>query len=1018
MSLHSPKGGLIALLAALILAACEPASTPVKSAAGPTGPVADVDDLFIVECLLPGQVRRLGQMTYVTPRRPIKTSAQDCSIRGGEYVAYDRADYATALKVWLPQAEEGDPQAQTNVGEIYEKGLGTLPDYEAAALWYRRAAEQGYPRACIDLGQLYEKGLGVEQDTVAALNWYRRASGLEKKDLAFAASVEATSRQIADLQSRLAEREREVAELRRRLEATEQRLQERRSAVERAQRRLAETRRALEQGRAPAAPSAADAAKVAELEAQVASLQVESQTREADLQQRLAAAQAEQQRLQQAMAAGREDARTLRGELSSAQSRLADYEAALAEREAALEQSRTAFARDREAIEAELRQATGNQDEVQRLNAQLARREAELKRMEADAQRGQRYRADLEQARAREQALQAQVATGEQDAEALSQRLGAAQSALAAAQDELATQRQRADALAGEAQKARAALASAQAQEGADQAQVQRLSAQLQAREAELAEQEARIQTLESRTQTRGLELAAALEASRAREAALTTQLRNHQEEAEHLTASLDQARAEREQARRDLAAREAALADLRARYQADVARLEREKTEAVALSDAEAALLEEELGKRESELKAARRELERLNEEAQHYREQLADAEAAASTTAELSGPTIEVIDPPLVVTRGLPEVRLRGAVRSRELVGKVDAPAGLLALTVNDRRAEADAGGLFRTEVAMEDHETPVRIAAVDRKGRRASLEFKLVAEAQAAAPPPEPQPAPTRLAGVDFGRYHALIIGNNRYAHFPNLASAVSDARAVDALLRDRYGFDTHLLIDADRYAMVSALNQMREQLTEDDNLLIYYAGHGELERVNLRGYWLPVDAEADSNANWVSNVAITDILNAMTSKHILVVADSCYSGALTRSAVARLPVGMSDEKRRKWLSVMSQVRSRTVLTSGGLAPVLDTGRGQHSVFAQAFLDVLRSNQDVLEGHRLYRDVFEQVRREAQQLGLDQAPEYAPIRYAGHESGEFFFVPRTAIGAAQPSRGAPLLAMRPAP
>ena len=69
--------------------------------------------LFVVDCLLPGQVRKLGQMTFLTARRPIKTSAQDCEIRGGEYVAYDRADYRTSLNVWLPQAQEGDKEAQT-----------------------------------------------------------------------------------------------------------------------------------------------------------------------------------------------------------------------------------------------------------------------------------------------------------------------------------------------------------------------------------------------------------------------------------------------------------------------------------------------------------------------------------------------------------------------------------------------------------------------------------------------------------------------------------------------------------------------------------------------------------------------------------------------------------------------------------------------------------------------------------------------------------------------------------------
>ena len=67
----------------------------------------ETNKLFVVDCLLPGQVRNLGSMVYLTSRRPINTTAGECEVRGGEYVAYDRADYASSLKVWLPQAQEG-----------------------------------------------------------------------------------------------------------------------------------------------------------------------------------------------------------------------------------------------------------------------------------------------------------------------------------------------------------------------------------------------------------------------------------------------------------------------------------------------------------------------------------------------------------------------------------------------------------------------------------------------------------------------------------------------------------------------------------------------------------------------------------------------------------------------------------------------------------------------------------------------------------------------------------------------
>jgi uncharacterized caspase-like protein len=193
------------------------------------------------------------------------------------------------------------------------------------------------------------------------------------------------------------------------------------------------------------------------------------------------------------------------------------------------------------------------------------------------------------------------------------------------------------------------------------------------------------------------------------------------------------------------------------------------------------------------------------------------------------------------------------------------------------------------------------------------------------------------------------------------------------------------------------MLSALNDLRARLTENDNLVIFYAGHGELDDVNLRGHWLPIDAEPDSSANWISNIAITDVLNAMAAKHVLVIADSCYSGAMTRSSLARLEKGLAPDKKKEWYKIMAGARARAVLSSGGLEPVLDSGGGDHSIFTAALIDVLRRNDGILEGYSLYRELQSRVKSQAARLNVDQDPQYAPIKFAGHEAGEFFFLPR---------------------
>lgn len=96
---------------------------------------------------------------------------------------------------------------------------------------------------------------------------------------------------------------------------------------------------------------------------------------------------------------------------------------------------------------------------------------------------------------------------------------------------------------------------------------------------------------------------------------------------------------------------------------------------------------------------------------------------------------------------------------------------------------------------------------------------------------------------------GRFHALVIGNNAYVGMPRL-TAGDDARAVEALLRESYGFETKLLLDATRRQIISALYSYRQTLEPDSSLLVYYAGHGFKDPEEQKAYWLPVDAARDS------------------------------------------------------------------------------------------------------------------------------------------------------------------------
>lgn len=669
-----------ALLAGGLIGAPAPAATPDTSR-------SRADSLLIVDCLLPGRMQRLGtQATYVTSRRAVKTTAAACAVRGGEYTAADRATMSGAVNVWLPLAKAGDVEAQTNLGEIFEKGIGGAAQPDLAAQWYQLAAEQGSSRAQVNLGALYERGLGVPRDPARAAEWYRRASGLTAAQAAYVPVEEVeglrTERDALarQLEAERADRRRLEAEL----EALRGRLSRERSAVEQGQRELEAARRDLVSRTEAYETQARRAADTTELDA-------------------------------------------LRRELDA--------------------QRRTVDARD---AELRLARAAVTDLEAQAGTLQLRLEGAEARRV-------------------------AEVSAAQAGVEAARQALAALDARLAAAERERAAEQAQGEAQASEVERLRRDLSASQGLAAGRRAE---LEARLKAQEAELAQGRSRADAL-----------------------------------------------------------------------QAEVARLQRE---------------------------------------GRTLRDQ---------TAARASQPGADSVKPP---------------------------------------------------------------------------VDFA-------------------------FGRYHALIIGNNAYRHLQSLETAIHDARTVEEVLRRRYGFKTTLLINADRYQLLSALNQLREQLNDGDNLLIYYAGHGELDRVNNRGYWLPVDAEAKSSANWISSIQITDVLNAMTAKQVLLVADSCYSGVLTRAAIARLDAGMSDEERMRWLKAMATKRARVVLTSGGVQPVLDGGGGDHSVFAQAFIAALQENRGILESQRLAQAVTQRVAVTAAAASIDQIPVYAPIRFAGHEAGDFFFVAR---------------------
>ncbi len=260
-----------------------------------------------------------------------------------------------------------------------------------------------------------------------------------------------------------------------------------------------------------------------------------------------------------------------------------------------------------------------------------------------------------------------------------------------------------------------------------------------------------------------------------------------------------------------------------------------------------------------------------------------------------------------------------------------------------------------------------------------------------------PPRTTPTDVReptvvSSSLDFGKYHALVIGNADYRSFPKLETATNDAEVVARILRDDYGFMVTTLIDATWTDLSQALADYRRTLSENDNLLIYYAGHGWRDAETAEAYWIPIDGRPDNSFSWISNANLITTLRGMDANHVIIVADSCFSGAITRDVTRGIRLNSPETRRNSYYERLISRRSRTALTSGGLEPVLDTGANGHSVFANAFIAALTENEGVVQGSAIFHRIAEAVTLEA-----DQTPTYGDIRRTGHEHGDFLFVRR---------------------
>ena len=244
--------------------------------------------------------------------------------------------------------------------------------------------------------------------------------------------------------------------------------------------------------------------------------------------------------------------------------------------------------------------------------------------------------------------------------------------------------------------------------------------------------------------------------------------------------------------------------------------------------------------------------------------------------------------------------------------------------------------------------------------------------------------------------IGDYYALIIGIDNYSGaWPPLNNAVRDAQTIKETLEEKYKIDHSRTLfneEANRENIIKAFEWLMKSAGENDNVLIFYSGHGEYVRNIDKGFWVPVDAVTSSVSNYISNSDIQTYMSGIRARHTLLISDACFSGDIFRGKTVSIPFEDSD----RYYNTVYNRMSRSAITSGGVEPVMDGGREGHSVFAYYVLKALRTNdRKFYDASQLYSAIKIPVINNSQ-----QSPKFEPVKNAGDEGGQFIFIQKAEL------------------
>ncbi len=244
---------------------------------------------------------------------------------------------------------------------------------------------------------------------------------------------------------------------------------------------------------------------------------------------------------------------------------------------------------------------------------------------------------------------------------------------------------------------------------------------------------------------------------------------------------------------------------------------------------------------------------------------------------------------------------------------------------------------------------------------------------------------------------GSNYLFVIGIDEYKEFPKLYNAVKDAKDVVHSLVQEYQFEQGKVYalyneEATEENIFEKLIQLSKIIEQEDNLLIYFSGHGEYDTNLEEGSWIPFNGKAGASWTYIDFSRVLKYIKAIKSKHTFVIADSCYSGTL-----------FTDRSKRSNITPRDfYIPSRYLLTAGRNTVVSDGKPGDNSPFADNLLWFLKNTKELqFSAATLCEKVKTGVSNNVAQI-----PRYGSIHGIGDRGGMFYFRKKDFIPSEQPS------------